>query len=65
MGAPNYITDNKGNIVYPRTLAKCVKKGGTTLDDYLDKVEDNLLIKPTESGTEMMLTDSSDMNIQE
>lgn len=27
MGAPNYITDNKGNIVYPRTLAKCVKKG--------------------------------------
>ena len=29
------------------------------------KVEDNLLIKPTESGTEMMLTDSSDMNIQE
>lgn len=65
MGAPNYITDNKGNIVYPRTLAKCVKKGGTTLDDYLDKVEDNLLIKPTESGTEMILTDSSDMNIQE
>lgn len=65
MGAPNYITDNKGNIVYPRTLAKCVKRGGTTLDDYLDKVEDNLLIKPTESGTEMMLTDSSDMNIQE
>lgn len=65
MGAPNYITDNKGNIVYPRTLAKCVKKGGTTLDDYLDKVEDNLLIKSTESGTEMMLTDSSDMNIQE
>lgn len=65
MGAPNYITDNKGNIVYPRTLAKCVKKGGTTLDDYLDKVEDNLLIKPTESGTEMMLTDSSDINIQE
>lgn len=65
MGAPNYITDNKGNIVYPRTLAKCVKNGGTTLDDYLDKVEDNLLIKPTESGTEMMLTDSSDMNIQE
>ena len=65
MGAPNYITDNKGNIVYPRTLAKCVKKGGTTLDDYLDKVEDNLLIKPTESGTEINLTDSSDMNIQE
>lgn len=65
MGAPNYITDDKGNIVYPRTLAKCVKRGGTTLDNYLDKVEDNLLIKPTESGTEMMLTDSSDMNIQE
>lgn len=65
MGAPNYITDNKGNIVYPRTLEKCVKKGGTTLDDYLDKVEDNLLIKPTESGTEINLTDSSDMNIQE
>lgn len=42
-----------------------LKRGGTTLDDYLDKVEDNLLIKPTESGTEMMLTDSSDMNIQE
>jgi len=65
MGAPNYITDNKGNIVYPRTLAKCVKKGGTTLDDYLDKVEDNLLIKPTAQGTEINLTDSSDMNIQE
>ena len=65
MGAPNYITDNKGNIVYPRTLAKCVKRGGTNLDDYLDKVEDNLLIKPTAQGTEMMLTDSSDINIQE
>lgn len=65
MGAPNYITDNKGNIVYPRTLAKCVKKGGTTLDDYLDKVEDNLLIKPTAQGTDIQLKDSSDMNIQE
>lgn len=65
MGVPNYITDDKGNIVYPRTLAKCVKKGGTTLDDYLDKVEDNLLIKPTAQGTEINLTDSSDMNIQE
>lgn len=65
MGAPNYITDDKGNIMYPRTLAKCVKMGGTTLDDYLDKVEDNLLIKPITQGTEMMLTDSSDMNIQE
>lgn len=65
MGAPNYITDDKGNIVYPRTLAKCVKKGGTTLDDYLDKVEDNLLIKPTAQGTDIQLQDSSDMNIQE
>lgn len=65
MGAPNYITDYKGNIVYPRTLAKCVKKGGTTLDDYLDKVEDNLLIKPTAQGTDIQLKDSSDMNIQE
>lgn len=65
MGAPNYITDNKGNIVYPRTLAKCVKKGGTTLDDYLDKVEDNLLIKPTAQGTDIQLKDASDMNIQE
>ena len=65
MGAPNYITDNKGNIVYPRTLAKCVKRGGTTLDDYLDKVEDNLLIKPTAQGTDIQLKDSSDMNIQE
>lgn len=65
MGAPNYITDDKGNIVYPRTLAKCVKKGGTTLDDYLDKVEDNLLIKPTAQGTDIQLKDSSDMNIQE
>lgn len=63
MGA--YITDDKGNIVYPRTLAKCVKKGGTTLDDYLDKVEDNLLIKPTTQGTDIQLKDSSDMNIQE
>ena len=65
MGAPNYITDDKGNIVYPRTLAKCVKRGGTTLDDYLDKVEDNLLIKPTAQGTNIQLKDSSDMNIQE
>ena len=65
MGAPNYITDDKGNIVYPRTLAKCVKKGGTTLDDYLDKLEDNLLIKPTAQGTDIQLQDSSDMNIQE
>lgn len=65
MGAPNYITDNKGNIVYPRTLAKCVKMDGTTLDDYLDKVEDNLLIKPTAQGTDIQLKDSSDMNIQE
>ena len=65
MGAPNYITDDKGNIVYPRTLAKCVKKGGTTLDDYLDKVEDNLLIKPTAQGIDIQLKDSSDMNIQE
>lgn len=65
MGAPNYITDNKGNIVYPRTLAKCVKRGGTNLDDYLDKVEDNLLIKPTAQGTDIQLKDSSDMNIQE
>lgn len=63
MGA--YITDDKGNIVYPRTLAKCVKKGGTTLDDYLDKVEDNLLIKPTTQGTDIQLQDASDMNIQE
>lgn len=65
MGAPNYITDDKGNIVYPRTLAKCVKMGGTTLDDYLDTVEDNLLIKPTAQGTDIQLQDSSDMNIQE
>lgn len=65
MGAPNYITDDKGNIVYPRTLAKCVKRGGTTLDDYLDKVEDNLLIKPTAQGTNIQLKDSSDMNVQE
>lgn len=65
MGAPNYITDNKGNIIYPRTLAKCVKMDGTTLDDYLDKVEDNLLIKPTAQGTDIQLKDSSDMNIQE
>ena len=65
MGAPNYITDNKGNIVYPRTLAKCVKMGGTTLDNYLDKVEDNLLIKPTAQGTDIQLKDASDMNIQE
>ena len=63
MGA--YITDDKGNIVYPRTLAKCVKKGGTTLYDYLDKVEDNLLIKPTTQGTDIQLQDASDMNIQE
>lgn len=61
----SYITDGEGNVVYPKTLAKCVKKGGTTLDDYLDKVEDNLLIKPTAQGTDIQLKDSSDMNVQE
>lgn len=61
----SYITDSEGNIVYPKTLAKCVNKGGSTLEEYLNDVEDATLIKPTVSGTDMVLTDSSDMNIQE
>jgi putative phage tail fiber protein len=36
-----------------------------SIPEEFSKVEDTTLIKPTESGTEMMLTDSSDMNIQE
>lgn len=61
----SYITDSEGNVYYPKTLAKCVKKGGSTLEEYLNDVEDATLIKSTESGTEINLTDSSDMNIQE
>lgn len=36
-----------------------------SIPEEFSKVENATLIKPTESGTEMMLTDSSDMNIQE
>ena len=61
----SYITDSEGNVVYPKTLAKCVNKGGSTLEEYLNDVEDATLIKPTVQGTEINLTDSSDMNIQE
>ena len=28
----SYITDSEGNVVYPKTLAKCVKRGGSTLE---------------------------------
>lgn len=61
----SYITDSEGNVVYPKTLAKCVNKGGSTLEEYLNDVEDATLIKPTVSRTDMVLTDSSNMNIQE
>lgn len=61
----SYITDSEGNVVYPKTLAKCVNKGGSTLEEYLNDVEDATLIKPTVSGTDMVITDSSNMNIQE
>lgn len=61
----SYTTDGEGNIVYPKTLAKCVNKGGSTLEEYLNDVEDATLIKPTAQGTNMVLTDSSNMNIQE
>lgn len=61
----SYITDSEGNVVYPKTLAKCVNKGGSTLEEYLNNVEDATLIKPTAQGTDMVLTDSSNMNIQE
>ncbi|WP_288681627.1 hypothetical protein [uncultured Eubacterium sp.] len=61
----SYITDSEGNVVYPKTLVKCVNKDGSTLEEYLNDVEDATLIKSTESGTDMVLTDSSDMNIQE
>lgn len=61
----SYITDSEGNVVYPKTLAKCVNKGGYTLEEYLNDVENATLIKPTAQGTDMVLTDSSNMNIQE
>lgn len=61
----SYITDSEGNVVYPKTLAKCVNKGGSTLEEYLNDVEDATLIKPTVSETDIVLTDSSNMNIQE
>lgn len=61
----SYITDSEGNVVYPKTLAKCVNKGGSTLEEYLNDVENATLIKPTAQGTDMVLTDSSNMNIQE
>lgn len=61
----SYIADSEGNIVYPKTLAKCVNKGGSTLEEYLNDVEDATLIKPTVSGTDMVINDSSNMNIQE
>lgn len=35
------------------------------IERYVERVEDAVLIKPTESGTEINLNDSSDMNIQE
>lgn len=61
----SYITDSEGNVAYPKTLAKCVNKGGSTLEEYLNDVEDATLIKPTAQGTDIVLTDSSNMNIQE
>lgn len=61
----SYITDSEGNVVYPKTLAKCVNKGGSTLEEYLNDVEDATLIKPTAQGTDIQLKDASDMNIQE
>ena len=61
----SYITDSEGNVVYPKTLAKCVNKGCSTLEEYLNNVEDATLIKPTAQGIDMVLTDSSNMNIQE
>lgn len=36
-----------------------------SIPEDMGKIQDTTLIKSTESGTEMMLTDSSDMNIQE
>ena len=35
------------------------------IERYVERVEDAVLIKPTASGTEINLTDSSDMNMQE
>ena len=35
------------------------------IERYVERVEDAVLIKPTASGTEMVLNDSSNMNIQE
>lgn len=61
----SYITDSEGNVVYPKTLAKCVNKGGSTLEEYLNDVEDATLIKPTAQGTDIQLKDASDMNVQE
>lgn len=68
------ITENAGSLKEAIVNAADAKKEEinqkglevlASIPEEFSKVEDTTLIKPTESGTEMMLTDSSDMNIQE
>lgn len=68
------ITQNAGELKEAIVNAADAKKGEInqkglevlqSLPEDMGKIQDTTLIKSTESGTDMVLTDSSDMNIQE
>ena len=68
------ITQNAGELKEAIVNAADTKKGEInqkglevlqSLPEDMGKIQDTTLIKSTESGTDMVLTDSSDMNIQE
>lgn len=68
------ITQNAGELKEAIVNAADAKKGEInqkglevlqSLPEDMGKIQDTTLIKSTESGTEINLTDSSDMNIQE
>ena len=68
------ITKNAGELKEAIVNAADAKKGEInqkglevlqSLPEDMGKIQDTTLIKSTESGTDMVLTDSSDMNIQE
>lgn len=70
----NDITNNASSLKEAIVNAADAKKGEInqkglevlqSLPEDMGKIQDTTLIKSTESGTDMVLTDSSDMNIQE
>lgn len=70
----NDITNNASSLKEAIVNAADTKKGEInqkglevlqSLPEDMGKIQDTTLIKSTESGTDMVLTDSSDMNIQE